>query len=488
MFQPWRLKLREAEELFQRGQLDQAGRLLQQGNLGEFLPAKQLLTKIATELAHRAGRRVEGGQSSAGWRDLETAQALGADGTQVMELKQQFIERRLAEAEAYLDAGEPAAAAARLEELGQRGAENRQVRLLREVASQMLSAQRLSRQGEFSQAEEILASAGRLAPHLTTLEEMRKACAIKASEVRKLSDALHQALVASEWREALAKAEGILQMCPDHEPARDARRRAWAAAGMKMPAAQTSAARTAPAEHKPPWRGLAAWREQARRRREQAEVADMNQSPTPNDQLSPSAEAMQLANSRFLLWVDGVGGYLVCQGKEILLGQPIRSEHVDVPILADISSRHARIRRDGEHYLLDPLRPARIDGVNVQGASILKDGNIIELGQGVRIRFRRTHPLSASAKLEFVSHHRTQPTADAVLLLAESLVLGPSENCHVHCTQWNRELVLFLQSGGLHCRTQGRFEVDGALVSERSRLTGSSRVVGEDFSLSLETL
>ena len=42
---------------------------------------------------------------------------------------------------------------------------------------------------------------------------------------------------------------------------------------------------------------------------------------------------------RFLLWVDAVGGYWVCLTDEILLGQPVRSARVDVPLLGDLSGR-----------------------------------------------------------------------------------------------------------------------------------------------------
>ena len=45
---------------------------------------------------------------------------------------------------------------------------------------------------------------------------------------------------------------------------------------------------------------------------------------------------------RFLLWIDAVGGYWVCAGDEVLIGQPVRYAEVDVPILGDLAGRHAR--------------------------------------------------------------------------------------------------------------------------------------------------
>ena len=194
------------------------------------------------------------------------------------------------------------------------------------------------------------------------------------------------------------------------------------------------------------------------------------------------------SDGRFLLWVDGVGGYLVCTNEEITLGQPVPGSQVDVPILGDISRRHARIRRDGEGYLIHPLRSVRVDGREIQSAATLVDGNLIELGDNVRLRFRRPHTLSRTARLEFVSHHRTHPSADAVLLVAESCVLGPGDKSHVVCRDWSHDVVLFRQEGQWHCRAPGRFEIDGVEVVDRGPIHGRSRIGSDDFSLSLESI
>ena len=71
-------------------------------------------------------------------------------------------------------------------------------------------------------------------------------------------------------------------------------------------------------------------------------------------------------SDRFLLWIDAVGGYWVCLGNEVMLGQPEGGRAVDVPILGDLSTRHARIRRDGDGYLIEALHEVRIDDRPVQ--------------------------------------------------------------------------------------------------------------------------
>ena len=181
---------------------------------------------------------------------------------------------------------------------------------------------------------------------------------------------------------------------------------------------------------------------------------------------------------RFLLWVDTVGGYWVCLGDEILLGQPVGLGQVDVPILGDLSNRHARIRRDGEGYLIEAIREVRIDGHRVADFVPLDDGNLIQLGPKVKLAFRRPHALSATARLDFVSHHRTQPSADAILLMADTCILGPKPNNHVVCRKWRDEVVLYRHENKLFCRGPGLLDIDGREHRQKGPINRNSRISG----------
>jgi hypothetical protein len=102
------------------------------------------------------------------------------------------------------------------------------------------------------------------------------------------------------------------------------------------------------------------------------------------------------------------------------------------------------------------------------------------------MRFHQPHPLSATARLELVSHHRTQPAADAVLLMASSCVLGPAQQNHVLCRHWAGDVVLVRQGQTLACHSARPFEVDGQPRDRRATVSLNSRIQGEDFCLSLE--
>lgn len=201
-----------------------------------------------------------------------------------------------------------------------------------------------------------------------------------------------------------------------------------------------------------------------------------------------SAVKNSTAKNRLLLWVDAVGGFYVCQGKEIRVGQAVPGSTIELPLLADLSRHHATIRRDEEGYMIEPIRDVWLNHQKIDQVSWINDGSLIEMGPALKLRFRRPHPLSATARLDFVSNHRTQPTAAAVLLLSDTCVMGPSPHNHVVCRHWPHDVVLYRQHGGLQCRSETAFEIDGTRYEHQGPLTTHSHVVGEQFSFSLEEI
>ena len=145
---------------------------------------------------------------------------------------------------------------------------------------------------------------------------------------------------------------------------------------------------------------------------------------------------------------------------------------------------------DGTWQKLRQPKPTNIALIarSVAHTHTLADGQVMELGQGVQLRFRRPNALSTTARLEFASHHRTQPAADAVLLMSESCVLGPAASCHIVCRGWSQQLVIYRQDGELWLRASGKFTVDGRPYEGEARITRQSQIVGEGFSMSLEEI
>jgi hypothetical protein len=201
-----------------------------------------------------------------------------------------------------------------------------------------------------------------------------------------------------------------------------------------------------------------------------------------------SAVKMPASKSRMLLWVDAVGGFFICLGSEVRIGQAVPDSQVELPLLADLSRHHATIRRDEEGYTIEPVRDVRLNHQRLETTSWLNDGSLIELGPALQLRFSRPHPLSATARLDFVSNHRTQPSAAAVILMADTCVLGPGAQNHVVCRHLTQDVVLYRQHGGLYCRSAGPLEIDGKWYEQQGPLSLHSHVAGEQFSFGLEEI
>jgi tetratricopeptide (TPR) repeat protein len=470
MFAAWRFKLKEAETALAQGRLEDAATILQHPELLPYLPIQQLLAQVAVAAGKRGGERSQRGEFDAAWKDLELAKLWAGETNDYFAAQRTIVDAALADVVHSLQADDSTGAQQRIDALARRQVKGVSLDSLREVARRLQSAAKLRERAQFPEAIEQLQAATAIRPDLPQLEELLKKTRDLAEQARQLQEQLHVALAGQDWTNTLGLAEQLLQVSPHCRLARNARRQAWAEVGGQVGDSRVLC-------ETQPWASSGF--------RQPDEVADQTRGP------------------RFLLWVDAVGGYLVCLGDEIVIGQAHPGNQVDVPLQADIRRRHVSIRREGEGYVLDPLVVAetgsanaaaarqsrvRIDGKEVKRPALLNDGDEFELGEGVRLRFRKPHALSASARLEILSNHRTHPFADAVLLMAESAVLGPKWQNHVICRDWTSDVVLYRQEENLFCRAMQSLEIDGQLQEGRGRLNVRSRIVGPDFSLSLEPI
>jgi len=196
---------------------------------------------------------------------------------------------------------------------------------------------------------------------------------------------------------------------------------------------------------------------------------------------------------RFMLWIDGVGGFLVCEGPTVAVGRPGADSAADIPLMADISRRHALVHREGEHYLLEPVRSCRLGERRVERAVRLGDDASIELGDdpahAVRLRFRVPNACSRTARLDVVSPHRLAPHADGIVLLADTCLIGPAADDHVRAAGWSRSLILHRRPDGtLVFRAEGTYDVEGVRSKGATRISRAARIRSSDFSLRLEPL
>ncbi|RIK79580.1 MAG: hypothetical protein DCC67_10260 [Planctomycetota bacterium] len=477
MFPAWRLQLWKARLAVEEGKWDEATRLLTQDSLREFWPAKKLSQELAARLLERARQRIEQGQSSAGWCDLERAASLGAGEAALGDFRHDEAQRRLDEALALLARGEATAALAILQQMERRHLGGAERNVWQTMAQQLELADASARKGNLPLALQSVERAEQLLPVAAPegvrryLADRRAALRASAEKLHALDARLHAALAASNWTEVLSAAEAVLELAPMHSAAQQARHKAWQAVGMEV----TIAHYPSPAARARRWKPspLPAQAAASTRHPKHAKVETVSE---------PSA------GQRIVAWIDAVGGFLICSGDEIVLGQPSAEGGVDVPILGDLSRRHAVIRRDREAYVLTPLHRTSVDGRPVAEPTVLRDKSLIKLGEGVELRFRKPHALSATAVLDLASRHRTDPAVDGVVLMSESCILGPHSHSHIRCRDWPGDLVLFRRGEHLMCRTQSPLEIDGQTCVGQASVAPPCRIECDEFALSLEEI
>lgn len=464
------MKVRAAQVALKEGRCDEASALLRRESLRGFLPAKRLSQEVASQLVDRAGRKLAAGDSVAGWSDIQQASLLEGSGAVIDQFREQQARLGLEQTRQYLERGETALAERQIAKLEKRhlgGDERRRWKLVVQLITQ---AKERSAVGEFTTAIDLLDRAAKLLPSTTDplaleIAERQKQLAQSAERMRNLTSSLHAAVGAENWSEVLTVASELLELSPRYSTALIARRRAWQAVGMNA-----SVGRIVPANHD--------------RRRQRPVFATTL--PWRKNGADDTMTTEHNRGKRLIAWIDEVGGFLICLGNEVTIGQPTPSSDIDIPVRADLSRRHAAIRRDGESYILTPIHDAKVDGQPIVGPTLLRDGMLIELGDSLKLRFSKPHTLSASALLKIESKHRTEPAVDAIVLMSESCVLGPRTHSHICCPTWTSDVVLFRRGEGVQFRSKEILELDDHPGCTSGTITANCRLAGEEFALSFE--
>jgi hypothetical protein len=443
------LTLRQAQEALKAGRLEDAQRLLALPNVQGHKHSWETRQQLARAFAQRGQKHLRQEDVANAWSDLLKAEQVAACEAAATDLRQALTRLGLAEVRALLEVSEPGRAVEAIALLRDRAAQAGELEPLEEGAKNWVQARAEADRGDFGEAVETLQRVQRLLPaSARAVERFLFGVHERQQQFHEKLPALHEAARRQQWHEVLQLSEQLLASAPQHAEVRSLRQRAWKAI---EPATAVEAA--------------------ANRERKPVEK---------NNHHSPSAE-------KFLLWIDGIGGYLVCLGNRITLGQATPESTVDIPLFADVSRLHAMLTRDSEGYLLQALRPARINGQTVERV-LLRSGDRMTLGGCCQLQFRQPVPVSTSARLDLVSGHRLRLAVDGVLLMADTLLLGAGNQVHVSVPDLKQPVVLFRQKNGLGIRCPTPIKINGQSVCERGLLEPGATVVGEDFSLTVEPM
>jgi len=163
------------------------------------------------------------------------------------------------------------------------------------------------------------------------------------------------------------------------------------------------------------------------------------------------------------MWLDGVGAFLICFDPQVRIGGSAseRDSRSEIALMSNLSRHHVRLIRSGEVWLIEPLGPTFIDGRPIVKPSLLNDGNRLLLGASVRLKFRLPSSLTGTARIEFESSHRPNPSVDGVILLAETCLLGSGLDSHITTRDGSDRVLLTRRLNGLWCQASEGVSIDG---------------------------
>lgn len=162
--------------------------------------------------------------------------------------------------------------------------------------------------------------------------------------------------------------------------------------------------------------------------------------------------------TRFMIHVDGVGGFLVLIDRTVRVGAIGSPSHPDLALLADQHAPGATIERVDEDYFLSGESGVEVNG-RAARRKLLTDGDRIALTSRCRFRFRLPHPASTSAVVDLTGAKLPKGGARRVILLDREIVIGPGPGTHIRADELVEPVVLSLRNGTLTCSAKSEIQV-----------------------------
>lgn len=221
--------------------------------------------------------------------------------------------------------------------------------------------------------------------------------------------------------------------------------------------------------------------------------------------LLSSSPRSGLAAGRWLVWVDGVGAWLLIAQNELTIGRasadsPLlrmrsnpsghsssgQDDEADLALTGNLSRMHVSIRRDDESFVLTPHANVSVDGRRVSRDVLLSDRSELMLNDSVRLLFELTTPLSLSARLTVLSDHRPKLSIQGAVLMAGTCLLGPGVENHIRCPAWSGSVVLAQTGSGLSVKSRLPLRSDGRELNGLTSLRDGQIVEGPELRFRME--
>ena len=175
--------------------------------------------------------------------------------------------------------------------------------------------------------------------------------------------------------------------------------------------------------------------------------------------------------SRWRLWIDGCGGFLLLTGNRWSVGGRGQEDQADICVRADWPRRAGIIQRMGGDYFWSDARAP-------DQRQLISGDQPLPIPGSAAARMCQPTPLSNTATLELCPPHRFDEHVDGVVLFDGALLVGPQADCHVRCHQMTDRAVI--------TRRGDRWLGKIGLTSDFQELPPGDRITLQSLAITLE--
>ncbi|MCH1441151.1 MAG: hypothetical protein L7W43_15925 [Rubripirellula sp.] len=175
--------------------------------------------------------------------------------------------------------------------------------------------------------------------------------------------------------------------------------------------------------------------------------------------------------SRWRLWVDGCGGYLLVTGVQWSVGGVRPLSTADICVQADWPGLAGQISRRGADYFWQ--------GQSAEDQQILlTNGSQVPVQGSALMTLGKPSQLSDTAVLSLAGPHRFDQHVDGVVLVRETILVGSGADCHLRCRDASDRAILQLK--------ENQWYAKAGVLGDFQRLEVGCRVVIQSLAMTLE--
>ncbi len=187
--------------------------------------------------------------------------------------------------------------------------------------------------------------------------------------------------------------------------------------------------------------------------------------------IQPHTKVPQPPASCWRLWIDGCGGFLLVTGEQWSVGGLGREPKADICVQSDWPRFAGQIQRQGGDYFWQAKDASEPKMLLVDRTPVpVKGPGVMKLGKPT--------PLSDTAVLTLNAPHRFDQHVDGVVLVRDTLLVGPGSDCHLRCREAEDRAILHLKAN--------QWYVKSGLMGDFKKLPVGERVMIESLAMTLE--